>query len=321
MSLLSRTRPALAAGLALAVLCVLDVGAARAQANKPEKKSVSFKSIDDVELKGTYWTPDKVKKNASVLLLHNFSRTKGGTSHDDAWDDLANELAMEGYNVLSFDFRGHGESKGVGKNFWNFQRFPYNQPLFKKLPPMKEFPTSIDAKDFILSGVSYHLYMVNDIVAAKAFLDDKAGPAAGNTIVIGAGQGATLGLMWMAQEFKRVRDKTENVTPQSRPNLDVEMEGKDLVAGIWLSPSSAVESTQMPTNTWYKEVGGFAQLKKKEHSHAVPVRQGRHHRQTARHDRADDDDAWVQDDGRYRGIEQIRRGVQIHPRLRHRHET
>jgi Alpha/beta hydrolase family len=261
MSLLSRTCLALALGLSLLVLSTVQVGDARAQKDdKFDKKSVTFNSVDGVELKGTYWTSKGGKpKNACVLLLHNFSKQKGGTSHDDGWDSLAEALAEDGYNVLSFDFRGHGDSKSVGKQFWDTQRFPHNAALLKR-GPVRELPTTLDAKDFQAVGVqAYYPHMVDDIAAAKAFLDNKAGGSAANLIVIGAGEGAALGAMWMTSEFHRFRDKSEGpVIPMVRmnPNLDTEPEGKDLVCGIWLTISSTVEGRAIPLDTWVNEVGG-----------------------------------------------------------------
>src|SRR5581483_12063536 len=121
MSLSSRTRLALVGGLSLVVLAPVH-GAAAAQTKpepKPdpdsEKKTVTFRTTDAVDLKGTLWTNTKAKskKNACVLLLHEFSRKGGGDRSEAGWTSLAEDLAKDGYTVLSFDFRGHGDSTSV----------------------------------------------------------------------------------------------------------------------------------------------------------------------------------------------------------------
>jgi hypothetical protein len=262
MSLLSCTRVALAFGLSLAVFPTVQVGTAVAQKDetKFKKDTVTFRTVDAVDLKGSYWTPVAKSKNACVLLLHNFSKQKGGDRNADGWDTLAEELAKEGYTVLSFDFRGHGDSKGVAKEFWNKQKFPQNYLSVKSNTTFtKDYPTSIDYKDFQSNpGANYYVHLVDDIAAAKAYLDSKAGTAAGNLIVVGAGQGATLGQMWMTSECRRYRDTTANpMNPNVRPMLDSEPEGKDIVAGVWLTMSHSLEGThQIPVDTWATEIGG-----------------------------------------------------------------
>jgi dienelactone hydrolase len=258
MSLLSRTRLALAAGLSAVALCLVQAGGAAAQKEdaKFKKDTVTFRTVDGVELKGTFWTNPDSKKNAAVLLLHNFSKQKGGDRSDEGWAALGESLAKEGYTVLSFDFRGHGDSKEVGKEFWTLQKFPHNKLALKMGAPPKEIPTAIDYKDFQTTPSSYYPHLVDDIAAAKAFLDNKAGGASGNLVVVGAGSGATLGAMWMASEYRRYRDKTENPQVGTRLNLDADPEGKDIACGIWLTISGNLESHQVPVDSWLVEVGG-----------------------------------------------------------------
>src|SRR4051794_24073060 len=75
---------------------------------------VRFSTIDGVEIMGNFY---HAKPQAPVvMLLHAFessSRTKD-------WTNLAESLQKAGYAVLSFDFRGHGESTEVDPAlFWN----------------------------------------------------------------------------------------------------------------------------------------------------------------------------------------------------------
>src|ERR1700733_2750774 len=111
-------------------LAALLACGALAQENKKDKdkdkaetsKKIKFTSYDGVELAGTFYPklPGGKDRDACVMLLHNFDRIKGGNSHQDGWDHLAEELQKEGYAVLSFDFRGFGDSKEVSREkFWN----------------------------------------------------------------------------------------------------------------------------------------------------------------------------------------------------------
>ena len=54
-----------------------------------------------------------------MLLLHDFDLKKGGSSQQAGWADLAASLQKDGFTVLSFDFRGFGDSKNVDKEFWS----------------------------------------------------------------------------------------------------------------------------------------------------------------------------------------------------------
>ncbi len=262
MSLLCRSRLALAVGLALVVLSGVR-GAddpPQKEAVKVTKSNVTFRTVDYVDLKGTLYTPDTGKKNACVLLLHNMTRKGGGSRNDDGWDALADDLGKEGYTVLSFDFRGHGDSTTVGKEFWDKVKFPHNQPLLRGKPIIKldDYPTKIDYKDFPPTG-SYYPHLVDDIAAAKAFLDTKAGGAAGNTVLIGAGEGATLGALWLTAEYRRYRERTENAVMRQPYNPEPEPEGKDMACAIWLTINGSIGDKAQGTttlNTGLQEVGG-----------------------------------------------------------------
>jgi len=61
---------------------------------------------DGLELAATIYAPVGAGPFPGVVLAH----MSGGTQ--DGWDDLPEALRQAGYVVLTFDFRGHGESKG-----------------------------------------------------------------------------------------------------------------------------------------------------------------------------------------------------------------
>lgn len=71
-------------------------------------RDVSFPSSDGVDLAGWY-VP--TRNGAAVVLMHGAGSTRSGVLEHAA------VLAANGYGVLLFDARGHGESEGQGQDF------------------------------------------------------------------------------------------------------------------------------------------------------------------------------------------------------------
>ena len=239
-------------------------GAARgADDPKTHNKPYEFESADGVKLAGNLWSNSgqAQKKDATIILLHDMTN-KGGSSRDDGWDDLAEKLLGEGYSVFSFDFRGHGQSTKVNpEKFWDLRKNPQNQMVkgFNKRPP----PENIDKGDF---EHTYYPYLVNDVAAAKAFLDrrnDSGEVNTSSTFVIGAGQGATIGALWMASQWhlqRGILDALGNVVIDKK-TLKYSMqdaEGNDQAGAIWLSinPTLAGRPMTGSVHSWVGEVGG-----------------------------------------------------------------
>jgi len=249
-------RTSLVAALAAAILALLAPPAAFGQ-NKSE--TVTFKTADGVTLSGTFYpSGGKKDKKAVVLLLHNFDHKNGGGANKDGWPTLAKTLQEAGYAVLSFDFRGFGDSKDVNKEvFWDTRKFPYNTPLNIKRKGAK-VPESIDHKDF---KPGYYVYLVNDVAAAKAYLDranDRKEVNSSSVIVMGAGQGATIGAMWVANECIRRKDKTKDNVFPSLANL-ADPECKDIAGCVWISATPRIESRSVTLSKW---VGAAARTNK-----------------------------------------------------------
>jgi dienelactone hydrolase len=70
---------------------------------RAEKKEVSFRSADGFTLKGTFYSAEK--PGPGLLLLHQCDGNRR------IYDHLATMLNTARYNVLTFDFRGFGESQ------------------------------------------------------------------------------------------------------------------------------------------------------------------------------------------------------------------
>jgi len=219
-------------------VCLLAAGglpSARGQADKQKSERVHFETVDQVELHGTFWPGNNRRKSPCVLLLHKLG---GKGSHEEGWDLLADELAKKGFAVLSFDFRGHGDSNNIGDDFW---KFPYNQRYLKtfKRNPRDKQPTQLNLGDFL---PGYAPYLVNDITAARSYLErrnDSGDCNIANLILVGAEDGASLGALWLASESRRYR-LLPGATPALPPKLNTKPEGKDVVGCVWLSMSNSV---------------------------------------------------------------------------------
>jgi pimeloyl-ACP methyl ester carboxylesterase len=262
----SRVRRPLA-GLAGVAVVALLAGGALAEQDKKDKdkdkadtsRKVKFNTYDGVELSGTFYPKlgNGKDKDACVLLLHNFDRIKGGNSHQDGWDHLAEELQKEGYTVLSFDFRGFGDSRQVAKEqFWDRVKARHNQML----RGAGRMPDNIEFKEF---PPAYYPNLVNDIAAARAYLDHKNNAREVNTsnlILVGAGEGATLGSLWLESECKRKRMR--GYLPDGRPDLD-EPESRDVACAVWLSLNPALANIRQPSlMSWLADAGG---------EHRIPI--------------------------------------------------
>lgn len=219
--------------LVLAVAAMIFGPAAVAQDSKGEKANIT--TVDGVNLVGTFF-PGRGASAPAVLMLHSL----GESSKKEGWVSLAEKLQSKGYAVLTFDFRGHGASKDV--NSQEFWKQPFNRSNVKGSG--KE---TIEFRDF---STVYQPALVNDIAAAKAYLDGKNDDKECNSsslIVIGSETGATLGALWMRSEWYRCRVKQDAFTGNPIPSA--QPEGGDIICGIWLtiSPTLGSYRVNLPT--------------------------------------------------------------------------
>jgi pimeloyl-ACP methyl ester carboxylesterase len=210
----------------LVLLTVLALLPSVASAQDDEKGDrVRFATADEVELHGTFYSG--TRRSPAVLLLH----TLGEERSSRPWKGLAEHLHKAGYAVLSFDFRGHGKSTTVDPQvFWS-PRFMTNRNLVRGAGSEE-----ISFRDF---DKRYHAALVNDIAAAKAYLDrknDQGECDTSNLIVVGAETGATLGAVWMNAEWHRHRLQPAPFFG-APAQLHIDPEGRNLLCGVWLSIS------------------------------------------------------------------------------------
>lgn len=235
----------LSCGRWLVALAMLGVGVVLgtpdlfAQAAGSEK--VRFDTFDRVTLRGTFYPSSKGTKAPCVLLLHAI----GGNSAQEGWGALAKGLQEKGFAVLAFDFRGHGDSREVDpKAFWGMGQ---NSKIkgFNASKPRSE----INHKDFTMP---YHYYwMVNDIAAAKRYLDnrnDNQECNSSNVIVIGAESGATLGAMWIASEWER----RTGAPALPMVGAKTSVAGQEINCAVWLSITATLGNAKAPVESWIR---------------------------------------------------------------------
>ncbi|HEX2031998.1 MAG TPA: alpha/beta hydrolase [Actinomycetota bacterium] len=87
---------------AAAALCLILLSCGPEPSGAPSGDTVSFTAADGVELVGDL----RGGGETAVVLLHMYP------SDRTAWFPFAEALAAEGHTVLTFDFRGYGDSEG-----------------------------------------------------------------------------------------------------------------------------------------------------------------------------------------------------------------
>ena len=82
---------------------------AQASQNTSGARTVDLKSADGTPLKASYFVA--LKRGPGVLLLHQSNRER------KSWDGEAAKLSAAGFNALTLDLRGYGESGGKRDDF------------------------------------------------------------------------------------------------------------------------------------------------------------------------------------------------------------
>lgn len=220
------SRSAAIGGLLAGAVLFLLLPGGRAQDTPAMGEKVKFKTVDGVDLHGTFYAGEKQKAPA-VMIVHAI----GESSRGKEYAELAAKLQKEGFSVLTFDLRGHGQSTTVDPTeFWSPK-----YPNFRAVAGAAQKKDTIELRDI---PKNYYSVFVNDIAAAKAFLDRKNDNNECNSSslsVIGADTGATLAAIWINSEWYRYK-----VLPSANlyapPQPDVKNpEGKNIICGFWLS--------------------------------------------------------------------------------------
>ena len=233
------TRRVLAVAFPVALL-VLATGGAAAQEGGPEEKS--FESADGARLRGLFYRAEKGGGSApTVLMLHEYK----GNPNDPVWNDTAKLLAKLGYNVLQFDFRGHGKSTDVvADKFWDSRTLwgQFNLANIQVQKGKAALKSNISVKEF---ERGYYPMLVQDIAAARNLLDvmNDSGEVNTSTIyLLGTGDSVNLGMLFVASEWLRERKKpnvavaADFVSTRRALFPGADPAGPDIGGAIWLSP-------------------------------------------------------------------------------------
>ena len=86
-------------------------------------KSVDLKASDGTKLAVSYYPA--AKPGPGILLLHQCNRDRS------SWNALAEQLATQGFHVLTLDYRGYGQSGGTP---YTELTFPQQQEVGRKWP-------------------------------------------------------------------------------------------------------------------------------------------------------------------------------------------
>ncbi|HJT76475.1 MAG TPA: hypothetical protein VJ739_04665, partial [Gemmataceae bacterium] len=227
--------------------------AADDKAKDDNTEKVKFNTVDGVELHGVFYPSDQPGKRAPcVMLLPKI----GGNTSQEGWDELARDLQKAHYAVLLFDFRGQGDSTNVDPSFWNdtstrplAQLTALNRDLvrgYNRANPK----TTISFKDF---NKAYYPVLVNDIAAAKGYLDQRNNNGdcnSSNLILIGAEDGATLGALWLYTELGLYRATQLQPLTERPLKFNNTPEGKDVAACVWLTISPTLGNQRPWVTTW-----------------------------------------------------------------------
>lgn len=204
------------------------------QPNKANREEISFKTIDGVLLRGHFYPSGKGGSNSPVVM---FLHKLGSNSSTGDWEGLATQLQKKGFAVLSFDFRGHGKSTVIAdpKVFWSF---PANQTYVKGFTNnINNLKKTIHVQD--IRSNAYIPYLMNDIAAARHDLDNRNDNGQCNTsniMIIGAEEGASLGMLWICSEFYRPAVYQNGLAGFNLGQIvNNNPAGEDIAGAIWLS--------------------------------------------------------------------------------------
>lgn len=246
---MSRVTRLLAATVALGVITLGLSGMGsrspvQAQAQKlPDKQKFNAVTPDGVRLVGDFYPSPKGRNGPVIMLLHAVGRsaTKDALSRKNFPPAFIEELQSKGYAVLTFDFRGYGESTQVEPKFWNAN------PLGLPVNPMNP-PSSIEAKQF--TQPRHFLSMGNDLIAAKEWLNlaNNGGDCnSASTVIVACEESGMLALCWAYAEYLDPARRKDPLNPAS------EQQGKDIAAFIFFSFRDSLNGVGIGTRlpSWF----------------------------------------------------------------------
>jgi hypothetical protein len=244
-------RRLLLCGLFLAALAPWDVSPAPVAAQpgeKPDEKvtgrEMSFRTADDVTLKGYLHRSANGTRSPVVILLHGTGET---TANKGDFPELARNLSAKGFNVLRFDFRGYGESTQVATKFWDD---PINKTFMPTLARKRPAPTKLDVANYKAArNGAYYPRLADDIQTARVALDqlnDEGEVNTSSVYLVGSQDAVTAGMLYIASEWSRPQKLPVGMTqyPMLLPRNQIPQFapgepccGWDIAGAVWLSPA------------------------------------------------------------------------------------
>lgn len=245
-----------AAAVALAVL-----GESRPVLGQDKPVEENFTTADGVRLRGLFHKAGKAAAGNPVVILLYPPGAGNDMNKPGDWAGLTKTLTDKGFHVFRFDWRGHGKSTDITDpnefwhnpftGAWNRKNVAGGAPRYTK--------NTISAKTDIRNNNSYLPVYVTDLAAARMHLDGKNDQGDLNTssiYLIGAGDTATIGTMWMAAEWVRPAihptlggGLTYKYTPF--PGIIVDPEaGRDIAGAIWLTGTRAPATRERTVAGW-----------------------------------------------------------------------
>jgi pimeloyl-ACP methyl ester carboxylesterase len=222
------------------VLTVLSPDAVIPPVGGGKSRVVTFRTVDQVELTGTFYPSPAAMKQPCVLLLPD-PRSKRS---EEGLVRLAEALQKQGYAVLAFDFRGCGDSTAIkdAPAFWG-QTANQKLKTYKRLAGFTDQPRTLSLDD--LEPAQYP-WLVNDVAAARLFLDrlnDEGEVNSASLIVVGAGEGATLGALWLATEHFRFAVQGRRVDFNAP-------EARHVAGAVWIGLSESLGGQKADVDGW-----------------------------------------------------------------------
>ncbi len=255
--------PSLLAAFALLALGDSTQAIAQDDANKPVEEN--FTTADGVRLKGLYHKSVKpAPGNPIVILLY-----EPGVGHSldkpGDWSGLTKTLNDKGFHVFRFDWRGHGKSKDITdpNEFWNNGVTGLWNRKYVKGFNQRPIKNTIDVKqDLGFNGAYLKRYLpvlITDLAAVRNHLDgknDQGDLSTSSIYMIGAGDAAGLGLLWMTAEWVRPAihpllggGQIYKIVPTNGIVVDPEA-GNDIAGAIWLSGSKPDVFNDRTVKNW-----------------------------------------------------------------------
>ena len=237
---------------------------ARAQDElKPVEEN--FLTADGVRLKGLFHKSAKPAPGNPIVILLYQPGVGSTLDKPGDWAGLTKTLTEKGYHVFRFDWRGHGKSKDIvdTDTFWNNTFTGAWNRKFVKGATKKPIKNDIDIKTDFDEGsrARYFPMYVQDLAAARNHLDGKNDQNEVNTssiYIIGAGDTAGLGLLWMTAEWARPAihpllgaGATYKVVPMYGIIVDPEA-GRDIAGAVWLSGTRSTAFQERTVTEWTK---------------------------------------------------------------------